>query len=188
MARGIAPAAALDQVPIGLHALEPGGEGARAGEHGKAPLALASGREVEADVEMLGLEPILGALRPFDERDGILGHLVPAELHQLVAAREAVEIRMDDGRARTVIDLHQGEGRARDLQLRLAGEKAHEGAGQRRLAGAEAAGQGHEIAGFQLLGQNAREALRRCVVGKRHDPCGLRNVLLGHEGQSVHHR
>ena len=82
------------------------------------------------------------------------------------------------GAARTVIDLHQREGRARDLQLRLAGEDADEGAGQRRLAGAEAARQGHEIAGLQFLGQNAREALRRFVVGKRHDPCGLRNVLL----------
>jgi hypothetical protein len=184
----VRPAAPLHKAPEGLEPQEPGPEAAGSRENGHAALAPAAGGEIQGDVEALLRQGVLGPLRPLHQGDGVLRRLVPAQLHQLASAGEPVEIRVHDGAARAVIDLHQGEGGARHLEARVACQDPHEGAGQGGLARPETPRQGEEVAGFQLLGQDAGEILRRRMVGERHDPGGLRCGVLGHEGQSIHHR
>ena len=126
---------------------------------------------------------VAGALRPFDEGDGVLGASSQPSSTSSCGARQAVEIGVHDGHARRLVDLHQGEGRARHLEGGVAGEQPDQRPGEGRLAGAEAAREGDEIAGLQFVRENARQALRggAVVSGSVSDSCE-HGALLGDRG------
>src|SRR5436305_12444482 len=75
---------------------------------------------------------------------------------------------MNDTQARHFVDLHQSESRAGHLDGLVAGEMADERAGESSFAGAEVAGQGDEIAGFERASDIGGEALRRLLVRQCH--------------------
>ena len=87
---------------------------------------------------------------------------------------------MGDGQPAAGIGLDQREGRARHFQRGIVGERADEGAGEGGLAGAEPAGERHDVArreaGGDVLGEGGGRRLvgqvdgRRIVVGHRFTP------------------
>ena len=76
------------------------------------------------------------------------------------------QVEMMHRAERRVVALHQGEGRARHLQRRIAGGGAQEGAGERGLAGAELAFQQDRIARPRQGGHRGGERLGRREVGQ----------------------
>src|SRR5471030_20797 len=110
------------------------------------------------DQAVLGQEPTQ-PLRPFHERDAVGAGLLPAELEDLVGRFEAIEIEMPEGALRRVVDLDQRESRAGHDQPGIARNSAQDGTGKRRLAGAQAALQRHEVAGPQAPGQGGAQPL-----------------------------
>ena len=132
-------------------------------------------REREGDVEPVRVQRRTGPLRPFDEHDPRLRGLLEAELAELLGVVHAIEIGVHDGTAGRVVGLDQREGRAWDLERLVAGERPDDRARERRLAGAELARQRDDVAGLQLAGEEAREAMRRGFVRQRHVPCGRRS-------------
>ena len=70
---------------------------------------------------------------------------------------------MNDGEVQAFVNLHQGEGGARHLDVFLSCQHPDEGAGEGRLSSAEASRQGHEVAGT---------GKRRDIGGKSKD-CAL---------------
>ena len=119
-----------------------------------------AGRQLQPDVEARRRQRSRRPLGPFDKDDRRLGDLLAAELAQLAGAGEAVEIGMDDGADRGVVGLDEREGRARHLEVRIAGERPDHRPRQRRLAGPEPARQRDEIAGLQIVGEEARRGAR----------------------------
>ena len=87
---------------------------------------------------------------------------------------EAVEVEMPEDAARRVVDLDQGEGRAGHDQRRIARGGAQDGAGQRGLADAEPALQGHDVArpagARRARRPAARWRLRRAGTKKKSAP------------------
>ena len=122
--------------------------------------------ERERDLDPIGRQRLAGAVGPFHHHHGA-GNVVDAELGELAQSGQTVEVGMHEGELRQVIGLHQGEGRARHLDLRTAGEMGDHGAHQRGLAGAEAAGQRDEVAGRQQVREVDGETPRRVLVGER---------------------
>ena len=85
------------------------------------------------------------------------------------AARQPVEIGMHERETRQLVGLHQREGRARHLDAVVAGEIADQRARERGLAGAEIAGQRHQVAGLERSGDvHRRSRTRRRLVRQRH--------------------
>ena len=125
-------------------------------------------------MQAFGFQRVVGPLRPFHQRDGVLGGVVPSQLHQLLPAAEAIEIRVDDGAGRALIGLHERESGARNLEVGIVGQQADERAGERRLAGAEPTRQRHEIAGAQLIRENPGETFGRRVIVQKDRPAGER--------------
>ena len=81
-----------------------------------------------------------------------LRQIVEAELGELAGPGQPVEIGMHQRKARQFVGLHQREGRARHRDVRIVGEVADQRAGERGLAGAEIAGQRHQVAGLERVG------------------------------------
>ena len=172
--RRIRPAALVDETP-GRPADAAGAcESARTGERGDAAAPSRAGSEFELDVQAFGFQRVVGALGPFHKRDGGLGGVVPSQLHQLLPAAEAIEIRVDDGAGRALIGLHEREGGARNLEVGIVRQQADEGAGERCLAGAEPTRQRHEIACAQLIHENPGETFGRRVIVQEDRPAGER--------------
>ena len=104
-------------------------------------------RQPERD-GLLRRQDLGGHIRPFDQADAILQHLIDAEFVQFRNIRKPVEIEMGDWNAGG-IGLDDREGGAWNFQIRFVRHCPDEGAGKRRFAGAEIADQGQTIAGFQ---------------------------------------
>ena len=77
---------------------------------------------------------------------------------------------MDHRPSRRVIGLHQGEGRARRLQIRGLDKRANQTAGKSRLSGAEIAAQRDEIARLEPGCLRRGEAERRCLIRRFEAP------------------
>src|SRR5205823_12617730 len=79
-----------------------------------------------------------------------------------------VEVGMDHGKARQRVTLHQRERRARHFEPLIPGEMPDQRACERRLSGAEIAGERDEIAGREHGGDIRREPARR-RLGRQHE-------------------
>ena len=69
--------------------------GARAGDVGDTPDALALGAEGERDLDAVGGQRAAGTVRPFHDDHGA-GNIVDAELGELVGGGHPVEVDMDE--------------------------------------------------------------------------------------------
>ena len=130
---------------------------------------------VEAHFETVGRQQVAGLLGPFDDADaGLQRHSRPSSSSS-DGAREAIEIEVRHRHARRRVALHQREGRARDLLVLVAGERMDDGAGERRLAGAELAAQREEIAAArderQVLAEADKLGLADIVDGVGNGDC-----------------
>ena len=90
------------------------------------------------------LEPVA----PLHDDRALLGELLQAQVAQLHAVFDPIEIDVRELYAARV-DAHQLKGRARDWRWRA--RTLRDAAHERRLAGAELAGQEHHVAGSQPL-------------------------------------
>ena len=90
---------------------------------------------------------------------------------------------MDHRAARGVIDLHQGEGRARRLELRRLGEGADEAAGESGLAGSEIAGESDEVAGLEPSRLRRGDGQSRRLVRRLEAP---NTRFFSYTGETVH--
>ena len=135
-------------------------------------------RQREGDIEAVRRQESRRPVRPFQQHDGVLRQVVETELRQLARAFQPVKVRVHQRKARQVIGLHQREGRARHRNVRIVGQKPDHGAGERGLAGAEIAGQRHQIAGIErgrdihhqapdALFARQRDAVARSAGGDR---------------------
>src|SRR2546430_3796884 len=100
-------------------------------------LDLEQGRTVD-------LEPVA----PFHDDRALLGELLQAQVAQLRAVFDPIEVDMRELYPARV-DAHQLKGRARDWRWRA--RTLRDAAHERRLASAELAGQEHHVAGSQPL-------------------------------------
>src|SRR5581483_10972237 len=73
------------------------------------------GAEGEFDLESSGRKQGAETLRPFDQRYALGEGILDVELDRLLRVAQAVEIEMPYPPAGALVDLHQGEGRARHL-------------------------------------------------------------------------
>ena len=161
-------AAAFEEAADRRQAVGARRERAVAGDADVAMLGPELGRQRERDVEPVRRQEAGGAVRPLHHHHGAFGQVVEAELLQLARRVEPVKVGMHHRKARQLVDLHQREGRARHLNVRVAGEMADHGAGERGLAGAEIARQRDQVAGLQRRRDVGDEALGGLLVGQRH--------------------
>ena len=189
-ARRFAQARLGDELAHRRDAVDPRRAGAVAGDAGVAELRLEFGRERQRHVDAVGGQEAGGAVGPLHDDDGVFRQVVEAELGKLRRSGHAVEVGMHHREPRQLVDLHQREGRARHLDGLVAGEVADHRAREGGLAGAEVAGKGEHVAGFQrgsdvhhqphgglLVRQHHREA--RAARGGQHGG----NLVIG--GASV---
>lgn len=101
--------------------------------------------------------PRVDSFRPFDKRNS-QQCVVPAEFEDFSGGFQAVEVEMGQRAFRCVIRLDQGEGWARNFEVRFACKGADEGAGEDGLAAAEGSAQQNSLAGAQQGGQFGRKA------------------------------
>ena len=167
-AERVAVAALGDELAHPRDAVDARRERAVAGDAGVAELELELGRERERDVEPVGRQEAGGAVRPFDQHDGVLRQVVEAELGEFGRARQAVEVGMHHRKLRQVVGLHQREGRARHLDRRIVREVADERAREHGLAGAEVARERDQVARLQRIGDVDHEPARGVLVRQRH--------------------
>src|ERR1700752_1341699 len=100
--------------------------------------------EQEFDLEAASRQQRAKTLGPFDQRDSLAEGVLDAELPGFLRRFQAVKVEMPDRRLTKLVDLHQCEGRARHLLRTVA--RTDEAACKTRLAGAEIALQGDDIA------------------------------------------
>ena len=132
-------------------------------------------RQRKGDVETAGRQQAGGAVGPFQQHHGAVGQIVEAELGQFRGARQPVQIGMHQREARQLIGLDEGEGRARHFDAVVAGQIADQRAGKGGLAGAEIAGQRHQIAGLERAGDIGHEGGQRRLVRDGHsEACATR--------------
>ena len=143
-------------------------ERAVAGHARMAELGLELGRERERDVEPVRRQEAVGAVGPFQQHDRALGQVVEAELGELRRAREPVEVGVDHGKSRQVVDLHQGEGRAWHFERPVACKMADHGARERGLAGAEIARERDQVARLERAGDVDHQPARGLLVRQHH--------------------
>ena len=125
---------------------------------------------VERDVEPGSAERRLGSLRPLHEHDRLASDFFPAEFAQFAWPVDAIEVGVHQRTGQGFVGLHEGEGRARHLEIRILGQGPNDRPRQRRLAGPKAARQRDQIAGLQLLRQEPGKALGHADVGKGQLP------------------
>ncbi len=113
------------------------------------------GGERERNIDAVLRQRAAGAVRPFHHHDRVRG-LIKAEFGEFIRAGDAVEISVDDAKARQIVVLHQRKGRARHLDGGVVREMRDHGAHERRLAGAEIARKRNEVAGLQHVGDIGR--------------------------------
>ena len=106
-----------------------------------------------------------------------------AELVELGRRADAVEIEMRD-RQPCLIGLHEREGRARHVERGVAGQRPHQRARQRGLAGAEIALQRDDVAGTKrggdvLAEQRGRFLIRQDAFDRRHEHALLCRCCAG---------
>ena len=112
---------------------------------------------------MIGPPP--GHRRPVIER------FIEAELERLVGALEPVEVEVGHGEGVRRVGLHQRERRAGRLDI-IAGERADQATGQRRLARAERAREADRLVPLQLAPHGCAEARRIGLAIKPECPLG----------------
>ena len=180
-ARGLGEARGVQQRFLRLGLGDARREGAVARHRGGAGRVRVRGVDRQRHVQPVSREGVADALGPFDEQQRPVGRLVPAELGQFGGRADAVKVRVDDGEGRRLVELHQREGGARHFELGLTGEVAHQRAREGRLADAEVARQGEEVAGAEEVGDAGGEE-RRVVGGRQgHRPHRLRCRLTGQD-------
>ena len=118
----------------------------------------------EGDIETIRGQLTFGAVGPFQQRDGRVAQFLQAKLGQFVRPGESIEIGVDQREARQLVSLHQCEGGTRHLDGRIAGEVADERTGKGRLAGAEIAREGNEVARLDGAGDVAHQLQRRLLI------------------------
>ena len=127
-------------------------------------------RDVDRDVEPVGLDQRAGAIGPFNENRGVLRSLFPAKFGQLGNGGYAIEICVYDGEEWKFVRLQHRVGGTRNVELRIAGKIAEYGPDERGLAGPEVAGQRDEVSGTNRRSEVHREMFRRIEVGKLDVP------------------
>ena len=150
-----------------------------AGDDGTAEIERSRRVDIESDIKPIGGKSRSGAIRPFDQDQSVVGRFLPTQLDQLVGRFDAIEIGMDDGKFRPIIDLHQGEGRARHFGALILDELAHQRARERAFAGAKIARQGDDIIGPNEFGDIARQRGGFALAGQINMPDN-RFDRLGH--------
>ena len=111
--------------------------------------ARVSAGDLEGDVEPPVGQEASQPLRPLHQRHALAERLFQPELHRLLRRGEPVAVEMPDRRDGALIDLHQGEGRARHplgpepgIPLPALDQRARKGG----LARADAPDQPHRVA------------------------------------------
>ena len=117
---------------------------------------------VELDMDGIVRQSIAGSVGPFDQHHAAGDRLAETQFVEFRGRAKPVEVEMGDRQPR-LVDLHQREGRARHFEIGLIGHRPHQGARQRRLAGAEIALQSDDIAGAQHRGDILAKQ-RGCVL------------------------
>ena len=97
-------------------------------------------------------------LRPFEDEGAVLKRFVERKLLQLARRLDPVEVDMPDGDGKVVRGDDDRKGGARDF-ARMA-EAGEDSAGERRLAGAEIAEQGDDVARSDKCAKAAAESFR----------------------------
>ena len=121
--------------------------------------------ELEADLQVLGRQGGDHGVPPLDERDAlVVEQLADPEVDQLLEVFEAVGVDVDDGEP-AVVGVHDDERRARDRLLHPEG--AAEALHERRLPGAEVAGEQEQVA----RPGHARQLLRPAPACRRPTWC-----------------
>ena len=169
-ARRVAPAGALEQPRDAERQPQARGDRAESAQSQQAEFRTAARIEPDLDLEPVGGQRLSHLLRPLDDGDRVLDRLVPAEIGELHRAAQPVEIGMDHRPARSVIGLHQGEGRARRLELGRTAKRADEATGESRLAGPEIAGEANEVARLEPGGLGRGDGDRRRLVRRLEGP------------------
>ena len=165
---GLAVAGGIQEAAHRRDALRARREGAVAGDPRLAGFGAGLRLEREGDVEAVRRQEAGRPVRPFQQHHGVLGQVVEAELGEFARAFQPVQVGVHDRKPRQVVGLDQREGRARHRDVRIVGEIADHGAGERGLAGAEIAGQRHQIAGLERGRDVGDEPLGGLLVGERH--------------------
>jgi hypothetical protein len=127
----------------------------------------------ERNVETIRQQIGTGALRPFDKNERAFRGFLPAEFGEFIRLGYPVKIGMDDGVGAAFIELHEGEGWARNLKGRIAQEVPDQRARKGRLARAEMPGQGQKIAGSDPFCDLRSESDGCRLVGKLQPPLSL---------------
>ena len=146
----------------------PCGKRAVAGDAGVARLRTELWGKRKRYVEAIGWQKSGGAIRPFHEHDSARRQIIEAEFAEFGRARKPVEIRVHQDEARQLVGLHQREGRTWHFDGLIAGEVADQRARERGLAGAQIAGQRHQIAGLERERDLGRKPRRRPFARQHH--------------------
>src|SRR5581483_2991605 len=133
----------------------------------------------EAHLEPVRRQRAAGHLAPFDQRDALLELLLDAELVELLDPLEPVDVDVAEADAPLVLP-DERERRAHHRAVDV--EPAPDALGQRRLAGAEFAGEHHDVAcpqdaAPQLLAQGPG-----LLDGTADDLHGIRTRRAGRPG------
>ena len=131
------PAAQNQQIMNGAGAFQPFGKFAIACEDGDSGGRPVSQIKVKGNVQPVRAGQPAKPVGPFHHQQGARAGLIPAQIKNFVFVFNAIEIRMDDGKARTLINLHQGEGGAGHFEVRLLCQPPDQRAGKAGFAGAQ---------------------------------------------------
>jgi hypothetical protein len=103
-------------------------------------------------------------LRPLHQDDGRGRKIIKAKLLQFARITHAVEIGMHKRKARQFVCLHQRERRAWDFQRNIVGKVPDERPRECRFAGAEVAGQTHDVARLERRGKIEHKLMQRLLT------------------------
>lgn len=157
-----APARSFDKCPDCREALQPFGERRDRTNCNRSAAFVVAFLEQKRDG--FGRDAIAASRWPFDDRHSAGQRRLEPKLVELCWVGEAIKVEMRDFEARRLVALRQREGRARNVEGRIAGKRPDQGACERRFTCAEVAFEAKRIAGLKKKSH---------LVGKAHD------VVLG---------
>ena len=112
-----APAGALQEPRNPKGQRQPAAHCALAAQRQQTKIGTFARVETNIDFKPVGWQRFGDPLRPFDDGDRVGDRFIPAEIVEFARAAQPIEVGVDHGATRRIVDLHQGEGRARRLEI-----------------------------------------------------------------------